>query len=91
MIQWADDCEIWQGSTRGRGYGQVWCPDRKRQIGAHVRAWEKAHGERVPEGMVITHTCGVKRCVNPAHLRLAEQRQPYNERDRFGRYRRREP
>lgn len=64
------DCKLWTGSTRGKGYGQVWDPTRKRQIGAHVKAWEDANGQQVPTGMMVMHACDTKLCVEPSHLRI---------------------
>lgn len=48
----------------------MWDPDRKRQIGAHVAAWEKKHGRVVPPGMVVMHSCDNPPCVNEEHLVL---------------------
>lgn len=64
------NCVLWAGSTRGKGYGQVYDPARKSQVGAHVLAWEKENGRPVPQGMVVMHSCNVKLCVNPEHLLL---------------------
>jgi len=30
--------------------------------------WEAHHGEPVPEGMVLRHTCNNPACVNPEHI-----------------------
>gem|GEM_PF-6256485 len=31
--------------------------------------WEALHGP-IPEGMTVRSSCGIRRCVNPAHLYL---------------------
>jgi hypothetical protein len=37
-------------------------------IPVHRASWNHSHG-RIPDGMVIDHRCGNRRCVNPEHLR----------------------
>lgn len=64
------NCILWEGAVRGKGYGQQWDVVLKRQRGAHVIAWEKANGRRVPSGLYVMHRCDVKLCVNPEHLVL---------------------
>ncbi len=63
-------CVLWEGSVRGKGYGQVWDSKRRKQIGAHVKAWEDANGMAVPPGMCVMHRCDVRLCVRPSHLKL---------------------
>src|SRR6202035_217120 len=52
-----------------KGYGHVWCPRRKRNVGAHRLYWEQEHGE-IPQGRHIDHLCRVPACVNPAHMEV---------------------
>ena len=58
-------CRLWTGALNSRGYGQVWDDGRSRS--AHRVAYELAVGP-IPAGLVIDHLCGVRRCVEPAHL-----------------------
>ncbi|HNX48667.1 MAG TPA: HNH endonuclease signature motif containing protein [Thermoanaerobaculaceae bacterium] len=79
-VEDADGCWIYQQHIGAWGYGIKRCPRRKRQTGAHVVFYERAHGP-VPEGYVVDHmchnadtdcpggTCKHRRCVNPDHLR----------------------
>ncbi len=53
-------CWIWKGNM-ANGYG------RFRGKRAHRFAYEMQKGE-IPEGLMVRHLCGNKRCVNPAHL-----------------------
>jgi len=61
-------CWEWTASVDGSGYGQFRSGGRGQR--AHRVAFEDAHGP-IPEGMLIDHICANRRCVNPAHLRLA--------------------
>lgn len=61
-------CVLWKGGTNGHGYGRHGSTiNGRRQPLAHVIAWERENGP-VPAGMQIHHTCGVRLCVNTAHL-----------------------
>lgn len=62
-----DDCVRWERSLAGNGYGMV--RDGKMR-GAHVVVCEWAHGPK-PAGREVAHSCGVRCCVNPRHLRWA--------------------
>jgi hypothetical protein len=69
-------CWLWTaGLTNapdGGGYGKFYW-DGKTWL-AHRAAWVMYRGA-IPAGMTIDHLCRVRRCVNPAHLRLATMRQ----------------
>ena len=65
-------CWISTYSVASHGYAQIgWQDGGHRQVVvAHRASWVYANDGQIPEGMTIDHTCKVKRCVNPAHLRL---------------------
>lgn len=69
------ECWLWKMSTGPSGYGQVSWRVRggrtpvKSLTTAHRVVWIKYHGP-IPPFMVIDHRCRVRRCCNPAHLRL---------------------
>lgn len=65
-------CHLWQGPLDRDGYGMFYLRRRNRR--AHRVGWYTVKGE-IPEGMVVDHLCGVRSCVNPAHLRLQTPRQ----------------
>jgi hypothetical protein len=54
-------CLIWMGRMEN-GYG------RHGAAGAHVVAWEKANGRKVPKGYEVHHKCVNPPCVNASHL-----------------------
>jgi len=70
------ECWIWTASLGGSGYGQIGFlrDGRTRNIRSNRMAYEIGIGP-IPDGMLVDHTCFVKRCCNPEHLRLATQKQ----------------
>lgn len=64
-------CWISTYSVASHGYAQIgWQDDNYRQVvTAHRAAWVHVNGQ-IPPGMTVDHVCRVRRCVNPAHLRL---------------------
>jgi len=65
-------CWIWEGSTDGTGYPNVWNGGSKGLV--HRMIWQYYYGE-IPEGYVIAHNCSNKLCINPNHLYCCTQRQ----------------
>ena len=66
-----DGCWISKYSIASHGYSQIGWQDagERHVVLGHRAAWVFANGQ-VPLGMTIDHTCKVRRCVNPTHLRL---------------------
>lgn len=63
-------CHIWTGCGDPDGYGKFYL--NRRLTGAHRAAWELSNGP-IAEGPQVCHRCDIKRCVNVAHLFLADQ------------------
>ena len=63
-----DTCWHWCAGLTRAGYGHFFL-DQKPQH-AHRVAWQLTHGW-LPAQVALRHTCGVRACVNPAHLVLA--------------------
>ena len=60
------DCWLWNGKTNNQGYGYlIW----KNQLElAHRFSYIIESLTNIFPGMLITHTCDRRTCVNPAHL-----------------------
>jgi len=62
------NCWIWTGTKQRGGYGHFRI--KGKDYTAHRYAYQLANGP-IPPKMEIMHTCDVRACVNPAHLRCA--------------------
>lgn len=62
-------CVLWCGGTSGSGYGTI--SVHGRPVATHRLAYLIAHGS-IPRGAMILHSCDVRRCVNPDHLRAGD-------------------
>lgn len=64
----AKGCWLWEGALAKEGYGVMSIGGRTQRV---HRVSYTLHMGVIPEGMFIDHTCHVRRCLNPNHLRLA--------------------
>jgi hypothetical protein len=60
-----DDCWLWLGSIKNKGYGQFWYSHKQRL--SHKIAYILAKGP-IPENLHILHSCDNPPCCNPNHL-----------------------
>ena len=67
-----DGCILWTGAKTDRGYGVL--KSQQRTIRVHRLAYELANGAIAPEQQ-IDHSCRIRTCINPEHLRLATNKQ----------------
>lgn len=75
------DCWIWTAYIDAKGYGQFNADGTI--VRAHRYAYELENGP-IPDGLQIDHRCRVTGCVNPAHLRLATNKQNCEHRGGMG-------
>ncbi|KKN63763.1 hypothetical protein LCGC14_0498670 [marine sediment metagenome] len=71
-IDIVDDCWVWTGSKRGRGYGGFWF--NRHQVYVHRFAYQVYIGP-IPEGLQIDHLCRNLVCINPQHLEVVTQKE----------------
>jgi hypothetical protein len=67
-----DECWPWLGLIDKSGYGKLWHPSSRNQVGAHRIAYELMVGP-IPDGLTIDHVrawgCIRRDCMNaPAHM-----------------------
>lgn len=79
-----DTCLIWPFAIRKDGYGEA-----RRHFGglAHRALCFAAHGHPPFEDAEAAHSCGVRACMNPAHVYWATAIQNAADRERHGRQR----
>jgi len=73
-----DACLLWPYAT-ARGYGKAWAGDRL--VNVHNHICRTVHGAPPTPRHQAAHTCGVRLCVSPHHLRWATQAE--NEADKL--------
>ncbi len=66
-VEKTDGCWLWQGGTRGDGYGLIHFNGTQHR--AHRVSWEMHYGP-VPNGLYVCHHCDTRRCIRPDHLFL---------------------
>lgn len=61
-------CWKWNGTLTNDGYGIL--GSLGSPVLAHRFSWEMHNHERVPDGMVVMHSCDNPCCCNPDHLQI---------------------
>lgn len=84
LVEHVGECWIWRGNKAGDGYGRIYHKGLRngQAMKVHRYAYHAFVGP-LTESHAICHSCDVKLCVNPAHLRSDTQAE--NNRDIFRR------
>lgn len=61
------DCVLFTGHVRPSGYATLWSRRTQRKELVHRLSYRIVVGP-IPEGYEVDHLCGVRHCINPAHL-----------------------
>jgi hypothetical protein len=77
-------CWLWGGAKYRNGYG--WIKAFGNVVSAHRFSYE-LHKGPIPDGMHILHSCDVRHCVNPDHLRAGSHAENMAEAAERGRMR----
>ena len=75
-------CWLWEGTTYSNGYG--WIKAFGKVVSVHRFSYE-LHKGPIPEGMEIMHSCDIRHCVNPDHLRAGTHQENMTEAAERGR------
>ena len=78
-----DTCWLWTACTDALGYGRINALGENK---AHRLSYRLYRGD-IPTGMKILHSCDVRNCVNPDHLRIGTQAENVRDSVERGRWR----
>lgn len=81
-------CWIWMRGLDYGGYGIVNIPGKNKSIRAHRASYKEFNGN-IPDKLHVLHSCDIRCCCNPSHLRLGTNAENMNDKCKKGRHRNR--
>lgn len=81
-VKLEDGCWIWQKSFGSHGYGNIGTGGGRNET-VHRVSHEVFNGE-IPDGLLVLHSCGNRKCCNPDHLRAGTHKDNIEDAKRHG-------
>lgn len=83
IIDDVTNCWEWQGGKNNLGYGLI--RDEKRMRTTHRVSYEEHTQTKIPNHLVVMHSCDNPKCTNPQHLSLGTRKDNMQDMLRKGR------
>jgi hypothetical protein len=64
-----NDCWLWNAAIQSKGYGSIGIGNGKTAL-AHRVAYELANNMEIPRNLCVRHSCHIRCCTNPKHLKI---------------------
>jgi len=74
-----DGCWLWTAGKYAQGYGSFRIGEKMYK--AHRLSFSRSIGRPLLEGESVLHSCDVRNCVNPSHLRIGTYADNAHDRD----------
>lgn len=84
-VQDTNGCRLWTGAIKSNGYGHV--NINGKTVMVHRLSWSLTNRRKIPKGKRVLHSCDVRSCIEPKHLRIGTSAQNSQEMVARGRYR----
>lgn len=72
-VDTSGECWMWTASVNRQGYGNF--TSNGKHLKAHRVAWELANSMKIPDDLVVMHTCDTPGCCRPTHLKLGTRKE----------------